>query len=53
MVRMLVGAIIDVNENKKTLDDIIFLLNNPSKGKSNTIAPANGLYLKSAEYRFN
>ncbi|MDD7686150.1 MAG: tRNA pseudouridine(38-40) synthase TruA [Mycoplasmataceae bacterium] len=53
MVRMLVGAIIDVNENKKTLDDIVFLLNNPSKGKSNTIAPANGLYLKSAEYRFN
>jgi tRNA pseudouridine38-40 synthase len=45
MVRMIVGALIDVNENRKTNEDIKKLLNNPKKGSSITKVRASGLYL--------
>lgn len=50
MVRMIVGSLIDLNENKKTLNDIKSLLNNPKKGKANIVAVAKGLYLKQVKY---
>jgi tRNA pseudouridine38-40 synthase len=51
MVRMIVGALLDINENKKTLNDISDLLNNPKKGSSITKARAAGLYLKKVYYK--
>ncbi len=50
MVRMIIGSLIDVNENKKGIKDIKNLLNNPSKGSSQSIVSPNGLYLKKVEY---
>lgn len=45
MVRMIVASLIDVSENKKTINDIKELINNPSKGSSINKAPGCGLYL--------
>jgi tRNA pseudouridine38-40 synthase len=50
MVRMLVGTLLDYNENKKTLEDIKFLLDNPKKGSSINKVRAGGLYLNKIKY---
>ena len=50
MVRMIIGSLIDINENKKEIKDIKKLLNNPLKGSSQSIVSPNGLYLKKVEY---
>ncbi len=50
MVRMIVGTIILLNENKLSENDIDDLLNNPIKGKAQYKAPACGLYLKKVNY---
>lgn len=50
MVRMIVGMLLDVNENKKTLDDVKNLLSNPKKGSSITKVKACGLYLNKVKY---
>lgn len=50
MVRMIVGSLLDVNENKKTTDDIKKLLSNPIKGSAVTKVPGCGLYLKKIQY---
>ncbi|GHU34802.1 hypothetical protein FACS1894166_12670 [Bacilli bacterium] len=50
MVRMLVGSLLDINENKKTLDDIKILLANPKKGSAISKAKACGLYLVKVKY---
>jgi tRNA pseudouridine38-40 synthase len=50
MVRMLVGTLLDYNENKKTLADIKFLLENPKKGSSINKVRAGGLYLNKIKY---
>jgi tRNA pseudouridine38-40 synthase len=50
MVRMILGSLLDVNENKKTLNDIVILLNNPIKGSCITKLPGCGLYLKKIKY---
>jgi tRNA pseudouridine38-40 synthase len=50
MVRMLIGAILDYNEDKKTKEDITKLLNNPKKGSSITKVRACGLYLNKVRY---
>lgn len=50
MVRMIVGAFLDINEHKKNLQDIKNLLANPKKGSSITKAKACGLYLKRVYY---
>ncbi|GMO14438.1 MAG: tRNA pseudouridine(38-40) synthase TruA [Mycoplasmoidaceae bacterium] len=50
MVRMLVGSLLDYNENKKSLDTIVYLLNNPKKGSAITKVRASGLYLNKVKY---
>jgi len=50
MVRMLVGAMLDFNEGKKSLEDIKKLLSNPKKGSSITKVRASGLYLNYVKY---
>ncbi len=49
-VRMIVGSLLDFNEDKKTLDDFKNLLKNPQKGSCITKAPGCGLYLYKVEY---
>ncbi len=50
MVRMIIGAIISLNENKINVDDINEWLEHPAKGKSQYKAPACGLYLAKVYY---
>lgn len=50
MVRMIIGSLLDVNENKKTIADIKNLLNNPIKGSAITKVLACGLFLKKINY---
>jgi tRNA pseudouridine38-40 synthase len=50
MVRMIIGSLLDVNENKKNIQDINKLLINPIKGSAISKAPARGLYLKKVIY---
>ena len=50
MVRMIIGSLIDLNENKKSLDDIKRLINNPKKGSASTLANPCGLYLYQVNY---
>ena len=45
MVRMIVGSLIDLNENKKSITDIKKLIDNPKKGSAITLASPSGLYL--------
>jgi tRNA pseudouridine38-40 synthase len=45
MVRMIVGTLLDINEEKKELADIEKLLNNPFKGSAITKVKGCGLYL--------
>lgn len=49
-VRMIVGSLLDFNEDKKTLNDFDNLLKNPHKGACITKAPGCGLYLYKVEY---
>ncbi len=51
MVRMIVGNLLVYNNDKKSYDDIIKLLNNPKKGASITKAPGCGLYLLKVNYQ--
>lgn len=50
-VRMIVGSLLDFNEDKKTLDDFQSLLKNPHKGACITKAPGCGLYLFEVQYK--
>jgi tRNA pseudouridine38-40 synthase len=50
MVRMIVGALLDLNENKKTLEDFKRLLKEPKKGSAISKAKAGGLYLLKVYY---
>jgi len=50
MVRMIVGCLLDVNENKKSINDLILLLNNPKKGSAITKLNGCGLYLYKVNY---
>ena len=50
MVRMIIGSLIDLNENKKSLSDIKRLISNPKKGSANTLANPCGLYLYKVNY---
>lgn len=50
MVRMIVGSLIDVSENKKSLTDIKKLLEVNKKGSSITKLPGCGLYLYKVKY---
>ncbi len=50
MVRMIVGSIISLNENKISASDIDTFLSQPTKGKSQYKAPACGLYLAKVNY---
>jgi tRNA pseudouridine38-40 synthase len=50
MVRMIVGSLLDLNENKKTIDDFKRLLNEPKKGSAITKVKAAGLYLVKVNY---
>jgi tRNA pseudouridine38-40 synthase len=50
MVRMIVGALLDVNERKKNIEQIKELLNNPEKGSSITKVKGCGLYLYKVNY---
>ena len=50
MVRMIIGSLIDLNENKKSLSDIKRLISNPKKGSANTLANPCGLYLYQVNY---
>jgi tRNA pseudouridine38-40 synthase len=50
MVRMILGSLLDINENKKNINDITKLLSNPKKGSSIAKVPGCGLYLKEVKY---
>lgn len=50
MVRMIVGNLLAINENRKSLDDIKKLLNNPKKGASVDKVKGCGLYLYKVFY---
>lgn len=50
MVRMIVGSLLDYNEDKLLLDDIKRYLLYPKKGQAVHKAPARGLYLMSVYY---
>lgn len=49
-VRMMVGSMLALNENKVTLTQIKYLLNNPKKGQAVYKAPACGLCLYKIKY---
>jgi tRNA pseudouridine38-40 synthase len=50
MVRMIIGSLLDLNVNKKTLDDFKQLLKEPKKGSAISKAKAGGLYLLKVNY---
>jgi tRNA pseudouridine38-40 synthase len=50
MVRMIVGSLLDLNENKKTIADFQQLLAKPAKGSAITKAKGCGLYLMKVNY---
>lgn len=50
MVRNLVGAMLDVEKGKNTLEDIKYALDNPNIDKRFSTALPNGLYLNNIEY---
>ena len=50
MVRLLIGALIDVGRNKKTIEDIKKSLAVPNKEKERLNVAPGGLYLVSIEY---
>jgi tRNA pseudouridine38-40 synthase len=50
MVRMIVGTLLDINENKKNISDIEKLLIHNVKGSCITKARACGLYLLEVKY---
>lgn len=50
MVRNLVGAMLDVEKEKNTLEDIKYALDNPNIDKRFSTAIPNGLYLNKIEY---
>ncbi len=53
MVRMIVGSLLALNENKITLETIEYNLKNPAQGKSVYKSPGCGLYLNNIEYKIN
>ena len=50
MVRMLVGAFLDYNENKIDLNHLNKMFLEPKKGAAIRKAPGGGLYLMSVTY---
>lgn len=50
MVRIIVGALIDVGLHKKTPEDIKVMLEAKDRSKASDTAPAKGLYLYSVKY---
>ncbi|WPL39266.1 tRNA pseudouridine(38-40) synthase TruA [Malacoplasma iowae] len=50
MIRMIVGTLLNHNENKTTIDDINYYLDNPKKGSSQAKADGCGLYLYKTVY---
>ncbi len=50
MVRMIIGSLIDLNNNKKSIVDIKNLINNPKKGSAISLANPCGLYLYQVIY---
>lgn len=50
MVRIIVGALIDVGLHKKTPEDIKIMLDELDRSKASDTAPAKGLYLYSVKY---
>ncbi len=49
-VRMMVGSLLDINENKKDINSLRELLSNPKKGSCIRKAPGCGLYLEKINY---
>ena len=49
-VRMIVGSLLDINENKKDKNSLEVLLTNPKKGSCIRKAPGSGLYLEKINY---
>lgn len=50
MVRIIVGALMDVGLGKKTTDDIRVMLNEKNRAKASDTAPSKGLYLYKVIY---
>lgn len=50
MVRMIVGVLLDYNEDKVSIEDVKQLINNPKKGAAIRKAPGGGLYLYDVSY---
>lgn len=50
MVRIIVGALIDVGLHKKTPEDVKIMLDKKNRSEASDTAPAKGLYLYSVKY---
>ena len=50
MVRNIVGLLLEINEGKKTLEDINYILESKDRKKLGTTAPPEGLYLNKVNY---
>lgn len=50
MVRNIVGLLLEINENKKNIKDIPFILESKDRTKLGLCAPAGGLYLNKVNY---
>ena len=50
MVRNLVGAMLDYNKNKISLEEIKNMLDNPNEKRQLSTAPSEGLYLREIKY---
>ena len=50
MVRIIVGALIDVGLHKKSPEDIKEMLERKDRSQASDTAPAKGLYLYSVKY---
>lgn len=50
MIRNIVGLLIDINDNKKSLEDIKYIFDSKNRCSLGVCAPSEGLYLNKIEY---
>ena len=50
MIRNIVGLLLDINEGKKSIDDINFIFKSEDRKVLGKCAPACGLYLNKIKY---
>ena len=50
MIRNIVGLLLDINDNKKNINEIDVILSKKDRTACGRCAPAHGLYLNKVEY---